>query len=30
LYAGMNSIAARMQWLWMSAFEQIRMVLGLQ
>ncbi|MFZ9734667.1 MAG: flagellar biosynthetic protein FliR [Burkholderiaceae bacterium] len=30
LYAGMNSIAARIQWLWMSAFEQIRMILGLQ
>ncbi len=30
LYAGMNSIAARMQWLWTSAFDQIRMILGLQ
>jgi len=30
LYAGMNSIAARMQWLWTLAFEQIRTILGLQ
>jgi flagellar biosynthetic protein FliR len=30
LYAGMNSIAARMQWLWTLAFDQIRMILGLQ
>lgn len=30
LYASMNSIAARMQWLWTAAFEQIRIILGLQ
>lgn len=30
LYASMSSIAARIQWLWMSGFSQIRMILGIE
>ena len=30
LYASMSSIAARIQWLWMAGFSQIRMILGIE
>lgn len=30
LYASMDSISARIQWLWMGAFAQVRMILGVE
>lgn len=30
LYASIDSISARIQWLWLGAFAQVRMILGVE
>jgi flagellar biosynthetic protein FliR len=30
LYASMDSISSRIQWMWMGAFSQVRMILGVE